>query len=90
MGARPLAGREGVLVRCQAGLNRSGLVTALVLLLAGWEPGDAVRHIRARRSPHALFNRHFVRRLVDAAPAVIAERPAPRPPATESRPPIAA
>ncbi len=65
---------DKVLVRCQAGLNRSGLVTALVLLLAGWEPADAIRHIRTQRSPHALFNRHFVRWLVTEAPAIIAER----------------
>lgn len=58
---------DRVLIRCQAGLNRSGLVTALVLVMAGWEPADAIRHVRARRSPHALFNRHFVRWLVTEA-----------------------
>ena len=57
--ARWAAG-DRVLVRCQAGLNRSGLVTALVLMLAGWEPAAAVRQIRAARSPHALYNPAFV------------------------------
>ena len=57
--ARWAAG-DRVLVRCQAGLNRSGLVTALVLMLAGWEPADAVRQLRVARSPHALCNAAFV------------------------------
>lgn len=53
------AGDE-VLIRCQAGLNRSGLLTALVLMLEGWEAAAAIRHIRGRRSPNALFNNSFV------------------------------
>jgi len=68
------ASGDRVLVRCQAGLNRSGLVTALVLVLAGWEPAEAIRHIRAQRSPHALFNRDFVRWLVAEAPAAVRQR----------------
>ena len=51
---------DRVLVRCQAGLNRSGLVTALVLMLAGTPAGDAIALIRARRSPAALINASFV------------------------------
>lgn len=62
---------DRVLVRCQAGLNRSGLVTALVLVMAGWDPAEAIRHIRSRRSPHALFNSHFVRWLVTEAAAAV-------------------
>ena len=52
-----------VLVRCQAGWNRSGLVTALVLLKDGYKPEEAVDLIRVRRSPHALSNTYFVRYL---------------------------
>jgi hypothetical protein len=33
---------DRVLVRCQAGLNRSGPVTALVLIMAGWDPAAAL------------------------------------------------
>jgi hypothetical protein len=55
---------DRVLIRCQAGLNRSGLVTALVLMLAGWDPVAAILHMRDRRSPHVLCNEHFVRWLV--------------------------
>jgi hypothetical protein len=73
---------DRVLVRCQAGLNRSGLVTALVLLLAGWEPAEAIRLIRARRSPHALFNRDFVRWLVTEAPTAVRPRPSSPTPGT--------
>jgi len=49
-----------VLVRCQAGLNRSGLIVALALSHLGYRPNDAISQIRRRRSPDALFNRHFV------------------------------
>ena len=48
-----------------------GLVTALILVLAGWDPSEAILHLRARRSPHVLCNDHFVRWLVREAPAAI-------------------
>jgi hypothetical protein len=51
---------DRVLIRCQAGLNRSGLVTALTLMLHGYSVVDAIDHIRTRRSPDALFNEEFV------------------------------
>ena len=60
---------EQVLIRCQAGLNRSGLVTALTMMHAGYEPADAIRQIRQQRSEMALFNHHFVTWLIDQAPA---------------------
>ena len=47
-----------VLVRCQAGLNRSGLTTALILIESGFAPDQAIDFIRVKRSKHALFN-HF-------------------------------
>ena len=53
------AGKK-VLVRCQAGWNRSGLVTALVLMKDGHKATDAIDLIRARRSPYALCNEDFV------------------------------
>ena len=56
---------QRVLVRCQAGLNRSGLVLALVLVLDGWDPEDAVALMRARRSPSVLCNADFERWLVE-------------------------
>lgn len=57
-----------VLVRCQAGLNRSGLVTALVLIRAGLAPAQAIAHLRATRSRHALCNQHFDDWLTDTRP----------------------
>lgn len=47
------------LVRCQAGLNRSGLVTGHALMCMGLAAGDAITLIRRRRSPFALHNPTF-------------------------------
>lgn len=52
------AGKK-VLVRCQAGLNRSGLITALVLMMDGYSAEDAISLIRETRHPAALCNRDF-------------------------------
>jgi hypothetical protein len=49
-----------VLVRCQQGWNRSGLITTLVLLKDGYSAQEAIDLIRARRSPYALCNQNFV------------------------------
>jgi protein tyrosine phosphatase len=49
-----------VLIRCQAGWNRSGLVTALVLIREGYAPRDAIQLIRDKRSRWALCNDNFV------------------------------
>ena len=51
---------DRVLVRCQAGLNRSGLVTALILIKAGHSPEEAINLIRNNRGDVALFNQNFV------------------------------
>lgn len=61
---RWLDGAE-VLVRCQAGMNRSGLVTALVLTMAGLSPAQAITLIRRERGESCLFNEHFVRWLLE-------------------------
>lgn len=53
------AGRK-VLVRCQAGYNRSGLVAAWALVALGHSPEEAVALIRVRRSRWALFNQAFL------------------------------
>lgn len=47
------------LVHCQAGLNRSGLLTTLFLVAGGMEPAAAIEKIRARRSPAVLCNKAF-------------------------------
>jgi hypothetical protein len=48
------------LARCQAGLNRSSLVVAMVMLLEGFSAEEAIDLIRARRSVDCLFNQSFV------------------------------
>jgi hypothetical protein len=49
-----------VLIRCVGGLNRSGLVAALVLVASVIEPAEAVAMVRRARSPYALCNPTFV------------------------------
>ncbi len=48
-----------VLIRCQAGMNRSGLVMALVLIREGYTAAEAIKLIRRRRCEGAITNRHF-------------------------------
>jgi hypothetical protein len=50
---------QRVLIRCQAGMNRSGLIMALVLIREGYTAQEAIDLIRAKRSKHALFNGRF-------------------------------
>jgi protein-tyrosine phosphatase len=47
------------LVHCQAGLNRSSLVAACVLMLRGRSARQAIDLLRLRRSPAVLCNRSF-------------------------------
>jgi hypothetical protein len=61
-------GRDGpaparVYVMCQHGMNRSGLVSGLILRGLGVRPRDAVDRIRAAR-PGALANDYFRRLLL--------------------------
>jgi protein-tyrosine phosphatase len=58
------AGRK-TLVRCVAGWNRSGLVTALVLIRDGFTPEGAIELIRNKRSPKALSNEIFAEWLLN-------------------------
>jgi hypothetical protein len=51
-------------VRCQAGMNRSGLIVALVLMKDGFTAEQAIGLIREKRSKHALFNKKFVEYLL--------------------------
>jgi protein-tyrosine phosphatase len=52
--------RGNVLVHCQAGLNRSGLVVARALMLdEGVSADQAIASLRERRSPAVLCNELF-------------------------------
>ncbi len=56
---------DSALASCASGLNRSGLVCGIFLArYAGLTPREAIRTIRARRSPYALRNRTFRRMLL--------------------------
>ena len=50
-----------VLVTCGQGYNRSGLVTALALIMLGYDTEEAIALIRERRGKSALRNRAFLR-----------------------------
>lgn len=47
------------LVHCQAGLNRSGLLAGLALVLDGATPEEAIERLRKGRSPAVLCNPVF-------------------------------
>ncbi len=49
-----------VLIRCQAGMNRSSLVTALVLMRDGLTASEAVELLRKKRSSYVFSNKHFL------------------------------
>ena len=51
---------DRVLVRCQAGLNRSGLVIALIMMSTGLDAETAIEQIRKNRADIALFNNNYV------------------------------
>lgn len=53
------------LVHCQAGLNRSGLVTALALIRSGLQPEAAIAKVRQQRCDAVLCNRAFHGFLMD-------------------------
>ena len=63
---RCAAGKR-VNIRCQAGLNRSGLVTALTLMISGMSAESAIALIREKRSEYALCNSHYERWLLSEA-----------------------
>ena len=57
--ARRLKQRKRVLVTCQMGLNRSGLVSALALMNLGCTPARAIAKVKKARGAFALSNKHF-------------------------------
>ena len=62
---------DRLLVRCQAGLNRSGLVMALILIKDGYTPYQAIDLIRQRRTDIALFNENFANWLLTSGATFI-------------------
>lgn len=65
LGKLALNGKK-VLITCAMGINRSGLMTALTLMHGyRMNPSDAIKLIRARRSPECLANPMFVQWLLN-------------------------
>lgn len=54
-----------ILVRCNMGLNRSGLIVALALVDHGNDAQKVIDRIREKRSPNALCNPWFVKYILD-------------------------
>jgi protein-tyrosine phosphatase len=62
------AAGKTVFIHCRLGLNRSGLMTGLVLMDEGYAAEEAIEFMRHLRSPYVLENETFERYL-------LAERP---------------
>lgn len=55
-----------ILVRCQAGYNRSGLVVAFALMELGYSAQEAIDLIREKRSQYALHRPVFLQYIREA------------------------
>jgi hypothetical protein len=76
------AAGKTVLIHCRLGLNRSALLTGLVLIDEGYRAKDAVELMRNLRSPYVLENKTFERYVLsttrtNATTAVATSEPAP-------------
>jgi len=58
---------ENVLVHCDAGLNRSGMVCALVLIELNFKPQDAINLLRKQRCNEVLYNGAFRKYIMEQA-----------------------
>lgn len=56
---------QKVLIRCQAGYNRSGLMMCLALMRLGFTAEHAINQVRKRRGPDVLINPVFERYVYD-------------------------
>src|SRR6266496_2285904 len=76
------AAGKTVFIHCRLGLNRSGLLTGLVLIDEGYRAKDAIEMMRTLRSPYVLENETFERYLLSDTPttairAAASSKPAP-------------
>ena len=58
-------------IRCQAGLNRSGLITALTLMISGMSADEAIDTLREKRSTYALCNGEYEHWLLTEAASAL-------------------
>ena len=56
---------KSVLIRCLSGLNRSGLVSALVLMSRGYTAEESITYLRQSRSVLVLCNKDYEKWLLD-------------------------
>jgi Dual specificity phosphatase, catalytic domain len=76
------AADKTVFIHCRLGLNRSALLTGLVLIDEGYRAKDAIEMMRNLRSPYVLENKTFERYLLSGTPtnaitAAASSEPAP-------------
>jgi protein-tyrosine phosphatase len=62
------AAGKTVFIHCRLGLNRSGLLTGLVLIDEGYRAKDAIEMMRNLRSPYVLENKTFERYVLSNTP----------------------
>lgn len=56
---------KNVLIRCLSGLNRSGLLTTMVLMELGYPAKETIKHLRELRSPLVLCNKDYEQWLLE-------------------------
>ena len=76
------AAGKTVFIHCRLGLNRSALLTGLVLIDEGYQATAAIEMMRNLRSPYVLENKTFERYLLSETPtnaitAAASSEPAP-------------
>ena len=55
-----------LLVRCQAGINRSSFIMSLILIKHGYSALDAIVLIRSKRFSYCLSNEHYEKWLLES------------------------
>lgn len=56
---------KNVLIRCLSGLNRSGLLTTMVLMSRGYSALETINHLRKTRSTLVLCNKEYENWLIE-------------------------
>lgn len=56
---------DRILVRCQAGINRSALVAGLILIKEGYSASAAIELIRTKRFSYCLSNNYYEKWLLE-------------------------
>jgi hypothetical protein len=82
-GAHERAASERVEIACGGGVGRTGTALALLAVMSGVPPDDAVAWVRSHYHPRAVETRRQRRWLTEVAgPQVVGRRPDPRSPSS--------